>query len=76
MHNFGGPTKSIMVFLKVAYKVCLRKDQSTTTGREWLVAFAAVFGCQHYPQGMGPLQLSDHVIQNRQTGGQIMHWSS
>ena len=23
---------------------------------------------------MGPLQLSDHVVQNRQTGEQMVHW--
>ena len=29
------------------------------------------FECQ---QPMGPLQLSNHVVQNRQSGDQMMHW--
>ena len=29
---------------------------------------------RHVSQLIGPLQLSDHVVQNRQTGEQMTHW--
>ena len=36
---------------------------------------AALLMWQAYLPGMGPLQLSDHVVQNRQTGEQMTHWA-